>query len=83
MDNNIDVQDTIAYKIVKELVVHGFESSDVDDDQFLAIYKEYQSRGGSWERLMNGDVRSIDMLEDIISDTIDPLVKVALRISAR
>lgn len=82
MDSGI--RDTAAYKIVQQILDHTRpDSSKIEDAEFLRILSGFYKRGGSWERLMDGDMRSMINLEDSIDALMEAkkLSKIALKIT--
>jgi hypothetical protein len=81
---NIDIQDTAAYKIIRQVVNHTWGSEeDLNDDDVIAVSRDFHANGGSWERLMDGDASSVTILENAIDDLINNrrLAKIAHKIA--
>lgn len=61
------VKDTTAYKIVRQITDHVYgPDTKLSNEDFVRIFHDYASRGGSWERLMNGDMGCVKIIEDSI-----------------
>jgi hypothetical protein len=61
------VKDTVAYKIVRQITDHVYgPDSKLSSEDFIKIFHDYGSRGGTWEALMNGDMGCIKIIEDAI-----------------
>lgn len=61
------VKDTAAYRIVRQVTDHTWGSdAKLDDAEVLRILDGFQARGGSWERLMAGDMKCVKALEESI-----------------
>lgn len=80
------VKDTTAYRISRQIMDHIYgEDEEMSDADFVGVYKDFHRRGGSWQALMGGDMRSVKVIED----SIEALVKsrglgaIAARVAAR
>lgn len=61
------VKDTTAYKIVRQITDHVYgPDTKLSNEDFVKIFHDYGSRGGSWERLMGGDMGCVKIIEDAI-----------------
>lgn len=61
------IKDTTAYKIVRQIMDHVYgEDEKLSSKDFVAIFKIYLNRGGSWEGLMDGDMRNVKIIEDVL-----------------
>ncbi len=81
--SNICMDDTAAFKIVRQMVNHSWGSDeDISEEELIIISRNFRSNGGSWQRLMDGDISSIDVLMDSIDDLVNNrnLAKIASRI---
>jgi hypothetical protein len=66
------VKDTAAYRIVRQITDHTWGSDEkLSSKEFVKIYKSFCASGGSWERLMAGDMSCVAKLEESIDDLID------------
>ncbi len=66
------VKDTVAYKIVRQITDHVYGSdTKLSNEDFVRIFHDYRVRGGSWERLMNGDMGCVKIIEDSIDAFMD------------
>lgn len=62
-------RDTIAWRIVQELIKHTWgEDETFDDDDFLDICSNFVRSGGLWEDLIKGDTSHISLLGEKIHD---------------
>ncbi len=78
------VKDTTAYKIVRQIVDHVYGSDEkVSNKEFVDIYRRYVAAGGSWERLMDGDMGCVKIIEDVLGEFMDArrIRKIALRVA--
>jgi len=83
---DIGVKDTAAYKIVRQILDHTWGSdSKLEEKDFLHVLSSFYRRGGSWERLMDGDMKCVKHLEDSIDDFMNAkkLVAVARQLISR
>jgi hypothetical protein len=78
------VKETIAYKIVRQIVDHVWGDEDLSDREFLSICAGFRLRGGSWEAVVRGDMRSVEALEDSIDSFMEArsIARVAARVAA-
>lgn len=61
------VQDTIAYKIVRQILDHIFSSDfEMSDADFMGIYRAFINTGGSWQKLLAGSVAEFDRLKGLV-----------------
>ena len=68
----LGIKDTAAYKIVRQITSHIYgQDTKLSEDDFVEIYKDFAENGGSWERLMAGDIRSVKIIEDILEEFIN------------
>jgi hypothetical protein len=77
------VKDTAAYRITRQITDHTWGSDEkLSDAEFVSIYKSFHRVGGSWERLMDGDMSCVQKLEESIDNFMNNrrLSKVAVRI---
>lgn len=64
MDDESAVKNTVAYRIVRQIVDHVYGPDEkVTPEEFLHVYRIFNGAGGSWEGLIGGDMRSVAMLE--------------------
>jgi hypothetical protein len=81
--NDISMEDTAAFKIVRQMINHSWGSDeDISEEELIKISRDFRANGGSWQRLMDGDVASVNILEDVIDDLINNrnLAKIASKI---
>ncbi len=83
---DVTVKDTTAYKIVRQIADHVYGPDEkLSGEEFVQIYHEYGRRGGSWERLMDGDMGCVKIIEDSIDTFIQNrrLGRIAARVAGR
>jgi hypothetical protein len=81
--NDISMEDTAAFKIVRQMINHSWGSDeDISEEELIKISRDFRANGGSWQRLMDGDIASVNILEDVIDDLINNrnLAKIASKI---
>ncbi len=67
------VKDTAAYRIIRQITDHVWGSeTDLDDDDVVGVCLSFWRRGGSWESLLSGDMRSFGHLEEAIDELVGP-----------
>jgi hypothetical protein len=84
--NNIGMEDTAAYKIIRQVVNHTWGSDeDINEEELVIISRSFHANGGSWQKLMDGDIKSVDILEGVIDELINNrnLAKIATRIVSK
>lgn len=70
--NSISMEDTAAYKIVRQMVNHTWGSDeDISEEELNLLSRNFHKNGGSWQRLMDGDISAVSILEDAIDDLIN------------
>jgi len=85
-DSGVDVKDTTAYKIARQIMDHIYgDDEDMSNEDFVGLYHDFLRRGGSWKSLMDGDMRSVKFIEDALESLVKSrgLGKIATRISTR
>ena len=85
MDDESAVKNTVAFKIVRQIVDHVYGSDEkVSADEFLHVYRIFNGAGGSWEGLIGGDMKSVAVLEGAIDRFIKwrNTFRVACRVAA-
>ncbi len=83
---DVTVKDTTAYKIVRQITDHVYGPDEkLSPEDFVKIYHDYGSRGGSWEKLMDGDMGCVKIIEDSIDTFVKGrrLGRIAARVAAR
>ena len=61
------ITNTTAYRLVDQMVNHSWGyDTEWDCEDLVHVYREFTRRGGSWESIVNGDVRQFVLLEQII-----------------
>ncbi len=74
--NEFGIKDTIAYKITRQILDHIYGSEEeMTVDHFVVIFKAYLSRGGTWEGILSGHIRCVQLLEQILGEFVDLKVK--------
>jgi hypothetical protein len=79
------VKDTTAYKIVRQITDHVYgPDTKLSNEDFVRLFRDYGARGGSWERLMGGDMGCVKILEDTIDAFMDNrrVASIASRVAA-
>lgn len=79
-------KDTTAYKIVRQIADHVYGPDEkLSDDEFMGIFNDYGRRGGSWERLMDGDMGCVKIIEDAIDSFMETrrVASIAFRVASR
>lgn len=70
--NKAGVKDTTAYTISRQIMDHIYgDDEEMSNEDFIGLYHDFHRRGGSWQALMDGDMRSVKIIED----ALDCLVK--------
>lgn len=65
------VKDTTAYKIVRQITDHVYgPDTKISNEDFIHIFYDFGIHGGSWERLMNGDMGCVKIIEESIDDFV-------------
>lgn len=79
------VKNTTAYKIVRQITDHIYGSdTKISSKEFVNIYKMYREAGGSWERLMAGDIGCVKIIEDVLEEFMEDrkISKIASKIAS-
>jgi len=79
-------RDTAAYRVIRQMVDHSWGSNEtISDQDVVLICWSFHSRGGSWERIMDGDMSSVSLLEEIIDSLVNGrnLAKMASQLTSR
>jgi hypothetical protein len=79
------VKDTAAYRIVRQITDHVYgPDTKLSNEDFVKIFHDYAARGGSWERLMGGDMGCVKIIEDTIDAFLDNrrMASIASRVAA-
>ena len=62
------IKDTTAYIITRQVMDHIYgDDEKLSSEDFVAIFKMYLGRGGSWEGLMGGSMKDVEILENVLS----------------
>ena len=62
-----DIKDTTAYTIVRQMMDHIYgDDEKLSSEDFGAIFKMYLGRGGSWEGIMDGSMKDVKTLENVL-----------------
>lgn len=57
-----------SHRVIRQLVDHLLgEDFITEDEDFKAIRMVFRSKGGSWEKFLNGDLQQNKLLQDIVS----------------
>lgn len=66
-------QDFAAYKVIQEILGHSWGIDDgVTEEELSNIMKLFELSGGSWEKLMDGDISQISILEQAMISFVSP-----------
>ena len=83
--NNPGVKDTTAYEIVRQITDHIYgPDTELSDTDFVEIFKSYYDDGGSWEKLIDGDMKCVKIIEEAIDNFINnrTMNKVAVQVAS-
>lgn len=78
------VKSTTAYIISRQIMDHIYgEDEDLSDEDFSFVSTDFRRRSGSWESLMDGDMRSVEALEAALDSLVTTrrLVSIAARVA--
>lgn len=78
------VKQTLAWRIVRQIVDHIYGSDEkVSAEEFMQVYRMFVGAGGSWEGLIDGDMKSVALLEGAIDRFIRlrNTLRMAMRVS--
>jgi len=64
--DDLGLKDTIAWRIIRQVVDHTWGDEEFDDEEFLELCVNFVKNGGSWQALMDGDMDSVKALENSI-----------------
>jgi hypothetical protein len=79
------VKDTVAYKIVRQITDHVYgPDTKISNEEFVKLFHDIAARGGSWERLMGGDMGCVKIIEDAIDAFMETrrTASIATRVAA-
>jgi hypothetical protein len=66
------IRDTTAYKITRLIMDHVYgEDEPLSDAEFVALYRIYLDRGGTWRGIQNGDMSSVKVIEDLLDGFVN------------
>jgi len=64
---DLDVKDTAAYRIIRQVVDHTWGSDEkLDDDEVVSLCRDFKDLGGTWRGIMDGDMGCVKALENAI-----------------
>ncbi len=67
------VKDTVAYRIIRQITDHTWGSeTELSDEDVVHVCLSFSARGGLWEALLGGDMRSVAHLEESIDELVAP-----------
>jgi hypothetical protein len=67
MEFEDNYEDTIAYRVVSQIIDHMYgDLLQLDDSGFLIIIRAFWTYGGSWERLIMGNPADVNLLKDLV-----------------
>ena len=65
--DDISVYDTIAYRVTDEFVSHVYgDEFELDDESFMNIFRVFRKIGGTWEGVVRGNPKDVNILKDTI-----------------
>lgn len=68
LDQDVSPPLIFSHRIIRQLVDHLIGEDVITEDQdFLSLRMVFKSRGGSWEKFLNGDIQQNKLLQDIVS----------------
>jgi hypothetical protein len=68
LDPEVNPPLVFSHRIIRQLVDHLLgEDFLTEDEDFKALRMVFRSRGGSWEKFLNGDLQQNKLLQDIVS----------------
>jgi len=68
---DLDVKDTAAYRVIRQVVDHTWGSDeDLDDKEIVSLCHDFKELGGTWKGIMDGDMECVKALEDAIDSHI-------------
>jgi hypothetical protein len=66
------VKDTTAYKITRQVMDHVYgDDEKLSSDEFVAVFNMYLGRKGSWEGIMAGDMKNVEILEGVLESFVN------------
>lgn len=83
MPTNAGIIDTAAYRIIRQIVNHAFDSNlEINEEDVIGICDIFRDLGGSWEKVMDGDNSEYQKLENSIESRLNckNLVKIAKKL---
>lgn len=67
MTEGSGIGDTIAFRVVRQILDHIYGSDQVmEDEDFLSIFRTFVNLGGKWEHLLNGSPADMNRLMDVL-----------------
>jgi len=85
MDKEVGLKDTTAYKIVRQITDHIYGPDEkISSEDFAHLYKSYRNAGGSWEKLMSGDIGCVKIIEEVLDQFMQnrQMEKIASRVAS-
>ena len=86
MDDRAGVKDTTAFLISRQIMDHIYgDDEKLSNQEFVDLYHDFHKRGGSWQALMDGDMKSVKVIEDALASLVKSrgLGIIASRIASR
>lgn len=84
MTENAGVKNTMAYKVVRQVLDHVWgPDEELSDEEFVRVFRAISRTGLSWEKVVLGDMASIQAIERVLElfVTTRGLNKIASRLS--
>lgn len=80
------VKDTTAYIISRQIMDHIYgDDEEMSEEDFVNIYRDFHRRGGSWKSIMDGDMKSVKIIEDSLEHLVRSrgIGQIAAKIAAK
>lgn len=80
---DLGIRDTAAFRVIEEILLHTWGvDAELEDDEVFLICKLFGKSGGKWLDVMDGDPKSVHMLEECINNILQAkkLRRVAFRV---
>jgi hypothetical protein len=85
-NEKVGVKDTTAYVISRQIMDHIYgDDEEMSNQDFVSLYHDFHRRGGSWQALMDGDMRSVKVIEDALECLVKSrgMGQIAARIASK
>lgn len=84
MGEEVDVTDTTAFRIARQVMDHVYgEDEDLDERDFSYVHSQFRQSGGSWEGVMSGSMADVGRLEAALASLVNlrRIAKIAFRVA--